>query len=943
MNRSRKRLAAVVVALAAAAVVIPVATESRAGATPDRAAGAPFGRFAETSDLTSGWSIQSSATAGTSGAAISRPGYAAAGWLPLSKPETLMAGLVENGRYPNVFYSDNLSKVPTKQFDVNWWYRERLNVNPRPGQHTFLVMNGVSGKADLWLNGVRIADSSQLQGSYSKLEYDITRYVHPGANAIALDVSRNDSDITKFDTPMRYLTQNQVDWNPMSPDQNTGLQFAPQLAQDGPVSVRNAHVVQQDAADLSTADLTVKADLRNNTDSPQRTHLTGAVSHGRTYVPCTATVTVPAHATKTVAITPANCPGLRLVHPAVWWPYQMGSQPLYHLAVKATVDGQRSDATDEDFGIRTVTSHLTKVIPGKTIGKDGYRQYVVNGKPLVIRGGGWSPDLFLRYSSGNVAKQISYIKNMGLNAVRFEGNLPPADMFNQLDRAGVLSLPGWQCCALWEKDSKTWSADLKTNAANQAGNVAAQLRDHPGVMAFFQGSDAAPDAAKEAIYLKAFKAADWKLPQISSANYESSPQLGPSGDKEGGYNYAPPDYYWANGPETVNTKDPTLQMNGSAWGFNTESSAGSTIPTQDSLNRFLTPADQKKIWDPVTTAGQTAGEDMFHTFFYADYTRLSRMGVYNTPLAKRYGPWTDQAAYNRTVQLGEYEIARAQFEAYIGNSKDKANPSTGLIYWMMNKAWPSLQWSLYGDDFDQPGVYFGAKKANESLHIMQSYSDGSVKVANLTGARQSGLRATADLIDLDGTVRSRSSVPVSQLSSQDVRTVLRPKAPAGISPTYFEKLTLTRGSKVVSRNVYWLSTKADKVDWDKTHEPGLYTPANGFATFTSEGYADLAGLQKLSKAKLSVHADTRRQGGDLVTTVQIRNVGTDRTPAVASRADIFGGAKEVLPIQWSDNDVTLWPGETQTITARYSAGDLHGAPTVRISGYNVANQQYDAG
>jgi len=933
MSRSRKRVAATVAAAVTAALGISAVA---AGAHE-----APHGRFAGTSDLTSGWAIQSSAKVPDSGAAISQPGYAASGWLPLSKPETLMAGLLENGRYPNIFHSDNLAKVPTKQFDVNWWYRDQLTVHPQPGQHTFLKMNGISGKADLWLNGTKIADSSQLQGSYSGLEYDITQYVRDGANAIALDVSRNDSDITKFDTPMRYLTQNQVDWNPMAPDQNTGLQFAPQLAQDGPVSVRNAHMVQHNAKDLSTSDLTVKADVRNNTDSAQRVNVTGSVTGKSTAVPWHASVTVPAHATQTVTVTPAENRGLHLVHPAIWWPYQMGGQPMYHLSVKANVNGHRTGQASADFGIRTVTSRLTKVVPGKTIGKDGYRQFVINGKPLVIRGGGWSPEMFLRYSPSNIANQISYVKNMGLNAIRFEGNLPPNDMFSQLDKAGVLAMPGWQCDALWESDSKTWSADVKANAANQSTHVAEELRNHPSVFAFFQGSDAAPDAAKEAIYLKAFKQADWQTPQVSSANYESSPKLGPSGTKEGGYNYAPPNYFWANGPETVNTKDPTLQMNGSAWGFNTESSAGNTIPTQDSLDRFLTPADQKKIWDPATTKGQTAGEELYHTFFYADYTRLSRMGVYNTPLAKRYGSWKDQAAYNKTVQLGEYEIARAQFEAYIGNSTDKANPSTGIIYWMMNKAWPSLQWSLYGDDFDQPGVFFGAKKANEPVHIMQSYADGSVKVANLTGARQAGLRATAQLIDINGTVKSTTTASVPALGSQDVRTVLHPKVPAGISKTYFEKLTLTRGSTVVSRNVYWLSTKADQVDWDKSHAPGKYTPANGFATFKDGGYADLSGLQSLKPATVKVHSSTTVHHGDAVTKVTIRNVSKDRTPATFTRADLFSGSKEILPIRWSDNDVTLWPGEQQTITATYSTDALRsGHPTVRVSGYNVATQTF---
>ena len=86
------------------------------------------------------WKIQSSAVATGSGEVISDPAYRTAGWLPISRPETLMAGLVENGRYPDVFFSNRLASVPTDQFTVNWWYRTQVTVHPGAGQHTFLVM-----------------------------------------------------------------------------------------------------------------------------------------------------------------------------------------------------------------------------------------------------------------------------------------------------------------------------------------------------------------------------------------------------------------------------------------------------------------------------------------------------------------------------------------------------------------------------------------------------------------------------------------------------------------------------------------------------------------------------------------------------------------------------------------------------------------------------------
>jgi exo-1,4-beta-D-glucosaminidase len=322
------------------------------------------------------------------------------------------------------------------------------------------------------------------------------------------------------------------------------------------------------------------------------------------------------------------------------------------------------------------------------------------------------------------------------------------------------------------------------------------------------------------------------------------------------------------------------------------------------------------------------------------------MGQYNTALWNRYGHWSDLASYQRAAQAGGYEVTRAEFEAYLGHAKDAANPSTGLIYWQLNKAWPSLQWELYGYDFDQAGVFFGAKKANESVHVMYAYDDGSVKVANLTGERQSGLRAKAEFLDLNGQVRGVTEVAVPSLDSQDVRTVLTPAVPAGISTTYFLRLTLTRDHHPVSRNVYWLSTRPDSIDWANTIDQG-----HG-AAFTPGGYADLTGLQSLAPASVRVTAATRRDGDNDVTEVTITNVSDHPTPSFLARADVrragtvgvpLDGDNQVRPILWSDNDLTLWPGESQTINAVYRHGELRGAAAVvTVSGWNLTTQAVPA-
>ena len=328
----------------------------------------------------------------------------------------------------------------------------------------------------------------------------------------------------------------------------------------------------------------------------------------------------------------------------------------------------------------------------------------------------------MRYSPRNIADQLAYVKNLGLNTLRFEGNLPPDDMFAQMDRAGILAMTGWQCCDRWENPLAKWPPELQRNAANQATRVAQWLRNHPSVFTFFQGSDEAPDAAKEAIYLTAFSAADWQTPQVASAEYKSSPRLGPSGAKEGPYNYVPPGYWWATGPRDGG-HGPELHQRRQRLGVRhrdqrrqhrADAGLAQPVPDPGRPGPDLGPGHDE---GPGHRAGHLPRLPVVQR-----YTKTARMGQYNTPLWNRYGPGPTWRRTRRSPRWAGTRSTRAQFEAYLGHSKDPANPSTGVIYWMLNKAWPSLHWNLYNYDFDQPGVYFGAQKAGEPVHIMYDYA-----------------------------------------------------------------------------------------------------------------------------------------------------------------------------------------------------------------------------
>lgn len=912
------------------------------------------------SDLgATGWQVQSSAVATQTGAQISTPGFSTGGWLPVANddagaPGTEIEALAQNGRCPgdpglqpvnqstdsthSVFYSTNLRSCygfmssvgadTVAEFSVPWWWRTDFTVNPRPGRAAKLIINGVVGSANVWVNGREVASASTVTGAYSRQSFDITPDVRSGANSLAIEVSP--------DNPQTMLTLDDVDWNQIPPDNNTGIQFPVQLSVADALAVGNAHVVENNTADLSQSALTVKTDVTNDGATAQSGLVTAAIRPPGRGAPVRVAqhVTVPAHTTSTVTFTPGRYPALAIAHPQVWWPYQLGAQPLYTLGTSVSQGGAVLNSTSEEFGIRNVTSYLTS---GTSKGApSGARAFTINGVPIVIRGGGFSPNIFLHYSAADTARQIALMKNMGVNTIRLEGHIMPDSFFRQMDRAGILVNAGYQCCDAWELQSSglTSAADYQI-MRNSALTIGENLRNHPSVFSF-QWSDQPPLPKQESVTLAALAQAGFDDPVISSAEYNTSPKLGPSGEKEGPYNWVPPDYWY----DTTHyaTDDSTQTNAGGSWGFDSEQSAGDTILTPDSLNRFLSPGELSSLWKQPDYNQYHLNDEPKCTVGYS----FGTLCKFDSALSSRYGSWSSLSQYVELAQAQDYENTRAQFEAFIDHSASKPVPSTGTIYWQLNKGWPSLLWNLYGYDGDQAGSYFGSQEANRTLHALYALDNGTVTLDNLAGSPQPGLSVESKVYSLGGKLVDDQTAHGITLASQQVLTkVLTPKVPASAqAQVYFVELLLSQHGKVVDRNVYWLPTVPDVVNWAKT----LGQPSAVMAQ-----YANLKALQTLPRSAVTATAATTRRPGpdghDLASRVTITNTSSS-TVSFLLRADVrrgtpdgreLPGGNELQSSIWRDNDITLFPGESQTLTVTYDSADLHGAtPVISVSGWNVA-------
>jgi exo-1,4-beta-D-glucosaminidase len=826
--------------------------------------------------LRQGWRLQSSAKVAETGDVVSRPGYADAAWHAATVPNTVVGALVEAGVYPDPYFGMNLRKLPGMSYPIGerftllptpadspfkpaWWYRTEFELAPetRDGSVS-LHFDGINYRANVWLNGRRVAGAHEVVGVFRRYEFDVGGLVRPGErNALAVEA---------FGPEPHDLSIMWVDWNPTPPDKNLGLWGDVYLRLGGPVVLRHPHVVSRlELPSLERARLTVSAELRNTTRRPVEATVRGAIEAAS----FSKRVSLGPGERTVVRFTPEQSPGLEIRSPRLWWPYRMGTPDLYTLALEASVDGAVSDRDEVRFGIQQMSSELTS---------RGHRLFKVNGRPVLIRGGGWASDMLLRpASTQRLEAELRYVKEMGLNTIRLEGKLESDQFYDLADRHGILVMPGWCCCDQWELWEK-WDAEDHRVAPLQLRDQALRLRNHPSVLVWMNGSDLPPPAGVEKAYLDVLREAEWSKPVLSNATDKPGPLSGPTGVKmRGPYDYVPPAYWLED------------TRNGGAFGFATEMGPGAAVPPIESLKKMLPP---EHLWPIGEFWRYHAGGDQFKD-----------LKLFSEALEARYGKATSAEDYARKAQALAYEGQRAMFEAF-GRNKYTA---TGVIQWMLNNAWPSMIWHLYDYYLRPGGGYYGTKKACESVHVQYSYDDRSVVVVNELWQEMKGLKLKAELFDVALEPRFTREATLDVAADGVARAFRIPK-PSGLTTTYFLRLALSDASgRPVSRNFYWLSKQEDVLDWRGTQ--WYYTP--------TKVHGDLRSLAALPPTTLAVESRYEDAGPEGVAHVDVANGGKSLAFQVRLKLVDASSGEELLPVYWDDNYFELFPGEKRSVRAAY--------------------------
>ena len=842
--------------------------------------------------LKEGWNVASSSNINDDGGALSEPGYLTSGWYIASIPKTVMAVLVDNGVYKAPYFGKNLADIPgvnphgldvsavamppNSPFRDSWWYRTEFEiVDMGNGSRFWIDFKGINYRANIWLNGSKLADSKDVCGTYRQYEFEVTNFLKEGRNALAVEV---------FAPRNKDLAFSWVDWNPVSPDRNMGIWRDVVLRKSGPVAVRYPHVTSDlPLPDTDMADLTVSADLVNALDRQIKGSLTGAIEN----IQFSKEVVLSPNETKTVVISKTDCPKLHIQNPRLWWPAKVGEQNLYDLGIEFVIDGEVSDMQKTRFGIREITY---------VIEEPNSRVFSINGERVLIRGAGWAPDMMLRSDPDRIKTELKYVADMNLNTVRLEGKHEVDRFYELCDEIGILVIAGWCCCHHWEHWRKWDKEDYLVAKLSQHDQVR-RVRNHPCMLAWMNGSDNPPPPDVEKMYLKVLDDLGWNNPTISSATETPTKISGKSGVKmTGPYEYVPPVYWYQD------------KKRGGAHGFNTETSPGPAIPPIESLVQMLPP---EHLW-PI--------DDYWN--FHAGRSQFADIEIFSRALDQRYGKSVSAKDFSIKSQAMTYEGQRAMFEAF-GRNKYEA---TGVIQWMLNDAWPSIIWHLYDYYLRPAGGYFGTKKACEPLHIQYSYDDRSVMIVNSLYEDFKDLKARAVVYDIEMNEKFNLE-KIVDVQKDAVAFVLTVPKTDDISDTYFLRLTLLgKSGEERSDNFYWLSKKPDEMSW--AGSTWYYTPV--------KSYADMKDLQELPKVDLDAVALIEKNGKVNIT---IKNSGNSLAFMVRLRMIDGVSKEEILPVFWDDNYFSLLPGEMKTIAAEYQTDFVSNQKTmINISGWNINDQ-----
>lgn len=827
------------------------------------------------------WKMRKAQDVQATGAQISSSNYSTEGWSQATIPGTVLSNLVENGVYPEPYYGRNnkisegiIPDITTagREF-YTYWFRTDFQV-PKSfeGKRIWLEPMGINYRAEIWLNGQYIAS---MAGMFNSQPIDITENARAGEKS-TLAIRVYPVDIPGVARPKawgakgepnnggdgwigRNVTQLMtVGWDFTYKDgirdRNTGIWRSIRLYATGRIQLRDPFVQSElSHPNYDKSSETITVEAFNPGETTYEFYVTARIPEAGVCVEKKVKLVRGEH--HTVEFSSKEFPELLIQNPKLWWPKNKGEQNLYTLILKARdLKDAYCDSISTRFGIREVQA--IRDTP------DQSKLFVINGHKIFVKGSNWIPEAMQRTDDERMETEMSYTNQSGINLLRlWGGGIAESDRFYELcDEYGIMV---WQ--EYWMTGDTRHPQDEALYLANVA-NTIKRIRNHPCIVINVSSNESTAVSGAEQLIRSLFPI-PYQMQSECDGVHDGSP-----------YKQVNPMQHYEN----------TASERGSRVdGFNPEYGAP-TLPIVESLREMMPAKDlfpmNKETWDYMDGGG-------FHL-----------MSTMYDAMVKEYGESRNIEEYARRGQLVGAMNSKSIWEVWNENKLQYGDRwCSGLLFWYHNC--PNYQVSSRMWDWllEPTASLYHTMHANEPIHVQYNYLSDEVSIANDLLQAFEDLKVTARIYNMESKCVARQQTVCNLPEDGVANKVLKIEFPENLSQIHFIALTLEDAKgKILSRNFYWRSL--DKYEGPKT--------VSGPCTSGFQMLSSLPSAKPSIKARRLPDTDGLRNWE-----VTIRN----RSGKIAFFCQLLLTDAEGNPLHssfYSDNFITLLPGETQTITLR---------------------------
>lgn len=791
------------------------------------------------------------------------------GWISARVPGTVLTTLLENQQYPAPEFGLNNNLIPDIYEVGNdfytFWFIRKFDIPELPeGRNVWLNFRGINYKAEIFLNGKRVNNSTH-EGMFLRKSFNITPWLRTDApNTLAVLVyppthagnpnggQGGDGQIARNNT-MQYTPG--WDWIQPVRDRNTGIWDEVSITTTGSVKLNSPHIVTKvpgirtpDAKTQKDAFINTSVEIENISDKPVKGMLVCETDGSR----LTLQVSLPPNEKKEIEFT-----SLAVKNPRLWWPNGIGKQPLYDMSISFKTNNETSDSKQIRYGIREIT---TDKCPD-----NGGRRFFVNGQKIYITGGNYiNSDWLLRLSPERYRDEVRFHAEMNLRMIRVWGGalVERPEFYKACDEYGILVFQDlWgsgDCNGAWEDPTKQDSRERRWEYPDNHDLFIASvedqikmIRNHPS-LCFWCGANEWPLAKDIDKKLKeeVFPKLD---PQRLFASFSTDTVftrnlLGDNGD--GPYGIQEPEWFF------------TFRSHP----FNPEAgSVGS--PEVESMREMM--SEQDLAGFPQKGITRNATWKYHKDLGYRDHL-------------ERFGEVKDIETYCKYAQIVNYDQYRCFMEGWASHMWDWY---TGILIWKTQNPWTSLRGQMYDWYLDVNASLYGTRKGCEPLHAFYNPITRKAGLLNTTLNNYKGLPVTARIYNLEGKMLWKKEIKTDS-KGNTVQELFDIQVPEGIKGVYFLQLSLENSSS--APNIYWLTT-----------EP-----------------KDYRSLSLLPQSNPSVTTKLQKDNTNYSGKVLIK---ADSHISFFNRIKVLDKetGKRILPVHYSDNYITLMPGEQREIDIQF--------------------------